>query len=149
MKSVDKITHAPVTSAAQLDRGVLEKEMYIFLNAIAGMDVGKIASMDDGSGQAKQLDSELRPLITAAVANTQKPVAGANVWLPLATSIQRAKSIRQFASNQKPSSNVKPATPGRGPNGTTTFNGQAYNKNDPSHRALVTLMGLNPDTYPK
>ena len=149
IKSVDKTTGAPVTSAAQIDRAALEKEFYLFMNALVGFDVGTIASMDDGSGQAKQLDSELKPQITAAIANTQKPVTGANVWLPLATSVQRAKSISQFSS--KPGN--KTAGPGKylpvtgtGQAGKVLVNGQPYNRTNPLHLASVQAAGIDPAT---
>ena len=95
LKSDDPKTNDPVTSAAQIDRGVLEKELYQFVNQLAGVDIGELK--DDGSGQANLLKTEIKPQITAAIANTQKPNPGANVWLPLATSIQRAKSIKNFS----------------------------------------------------
>ena len=153
LKSVDKTTKAPVTSAAQLDRAVLEKEMYIFLNTLAGMDLGKIAGMDDGSGQAKQLDSEIKPQITAAIANTQKPVAGADVWLPLATSIQRAKSIAQFSNKGTGQPGSKPGAPGAsrllpvrgtGQANRVLVNNQPFNRTDPIHIASVQAVGLDP-----
>jgi hypothetical protein len=155
LKSVDKTTGAAVTSAAQIDRAALEKEFYLFLNALIGFDVGNIAGMDDGSGQAKQLDSELKPQITAAIANTQKPTPGADVWLPLATSVQRAKSISQFArgSGGKPGNKQQSASGQRaaaityGPDRKPLFNGKPYNKSDPAHRLAVQQFGADPNTY--
>ena len=155
VKSVDKTTGAPATSAAQIDRAALEKEFYLFMNALVGFDVGNIASLDDGSGQAKQLDSELKPQITAAIANTQKPMTGASVWLPLATSVQRAKSINQFArgSGGKPgnksqsASGQRPANITPGPDRKPLFNGKPYNKSDPAHRLAVQQFGADPNTY--
>lgn len=147
VKSVDKTTQAPVTSAAQLDTGVLEKELYTFIDSLAGFDLGQLPGIDDGSGQAKQLYSELRPQVTAAVANTQKPVSGADVWLPLATSIQRAKSIRTYAS--KTSGNDK--SPGKTLSvykqaGKTMVDGQPYNPTNPAHVQAVIAVGIDPKT---
>ena len=147
IKSVDKTTGAPVTSAAQIDRAALEKEFYLFLNALIGFDVGTIASLDDGSGQAKQLDSELKPLITAAIANTQKPNPGVNVWLPLAKSVQRAKSIAQFSS--KPGNKTAGASKllpvkGTGQPNKVLVNNQPFNRTDPIHIASVQAVGLDP-----
>ena len=150
LKSVDKATGAPVTSAAQIDRGALEKEFYLFMNTLVGFDVGKLAGMDDGSGQAKQLDSELKPLITAAIANTQKPVSGANVWLPLATSVQRAKSIAQFSSKlgNKTAGGAGKYLPvtGTGQTGKVLVDGQPYNRTNPIHVASVKAAGIDPAT---
>ena len=139
LKSVDRATGAPVTSAAQLDRGVLEKELYTFLNTLAGVDLGTMPDLDDGSGQAKQLDSELKPQVTAAIANTQKPNPGADVWLPLATSIQRAKSIKQFSSNKSTAANNQVATVTFDPGNNPLYNGKPYNANDPSHKMALSL----------
>lgn len=139
LKSVDRATGSPVTSAAQLDRGVLEKELYTFLNTLAGVDLGTISDLDDGSGQAKQLDSELKPQVTAAIANTQKPNPGADVWLPLATSIQRAKSIKQFSSNKSTAANNQVATVTFDPSNNPLYNGKPYNANDPSHKMALSL----------
>ena len=153
IKSVDKTTGAPVTTAAQIDRGALEKEFYLFLNALVGFDVGNLAGLDDGSGQAKQLDSELKPQVTAAIANTQKPNPGADVWLPLATSVQRAKSINQFArgsggkSGNKQQSGQRAAAITYGPDRKPLFNGKPYNKSDPAHRLAVQQFGADPNTY--
>ena len=147
LKSVDKSTGAPVTNASQIDRAALEKEMYLFLNALTGFDIGKIADFEDGSGQAKQLDSELKPQVTAAIANTQKPNPGADVWLPLATSIQRAKSIRTYSQGKN--GQGKPGT-GTGPgkttlpvttqNGKVMIDGQPYNPTNPQHVAAVNAI---------
>lgn len=134
LKSVDKSTGAPVTSAAQIDRAALEKEMYIFLNSLAGTDIGKIE--DDGSGQANLLKTEFKPQVTAAIANTQKPNPGADVWLPLATSIQRAKSMKYFGGtkNSGPSSSGNnPATITFDPSGKPLYNNKPFNINDPTH----------------
>ena len=147
-KSVDANGN-PATSAAHIKPDALEKEMYLFLNALVGFDIGKIASMDDGSGQAKQLDSELKPQVTAAIAATQKPNPNlaTNIWLPLATSIQRAKSINQFASGTGKSGPGKflPVT-GTGQQGKVLVNGQPYNKTDPQHVASVQAAGIDPTT---
>ena len=102
LKSDDPKTKNPVTSAAQIDQAALEKELYQFVNQLAGVNIDQL--QDDGSGQANLLKTELKPQITAAIADTQKPNPGADVWLPLATSIQRAKSIARFsqgAGNRK------------------------------------------------
>jgi hypothetical protein len=150
VKSVDKTTGAPATSAAQIDRTALEKEMHMFMNTLAGFDLSTLAGNDDGSGQAKQLDSELKPQITAAIADTQKP-AGASVWLPLATSIQRAKSIRQFAMGAKAAgdaggaSKYLPITP-TGQPGKVLVDGRPYNPTDPIHKASVIAAGIDPAT---
>jgi len=142
VKSVDKKTGAPVTSAAQIDRAALEKELYQFVNQLAGFDIGQLK--DDGSGQANNLNAELKPQITAAIADTQNPKNGVNVWLPLATSIQRAKSIRTYSQD---SSNTK------GPGetltvykqaGKTMVDGQPYNPTNPAHIAAVQAIGLDP-----
>jgi len=148
IKSVDKTTGAPATSAAGIDSTALEKEMYTFINTLVGFDVGTLPSMDDGSGQAKQLDSELKPQITAAIANTQKPTTGADVWLPLATSIQRAKSIKNFASGGKAAggpSKFLPITP-TGVAGKVLVDGQPYNRTNPIHIASVKAAGIDPAT---
>jgi hypothetical protein len=150
LKSVDKSTGAPVTNASQIDRAALEKEMYLFLNALAGFDIGKIADFEDGSGQAKQLDSELKPQVTAAIANTQKPNPGADVWLPLATSIQRAKSIRTYSQGQKGQSKTqnsgKETLPVYKQAGKTMVDGQPYNPTNPAHIAAVQAVGIDPKT---
>lgn len=147
-KSVDAAGN-PATSASQIKTAALEKELYLFINGLVGrgFDIGDLSSRQDPSGQSKQLYSDIKPQITAAINFTQKPntTQQQRIWLDLATSIQRAKSILNFSGQ----GNVKPATPGKDNAGKTTFNGTPYNKTDPSHRALVQLMGLNPDTYPK
>ena len=147
-KSVDTAGN-PATSAAQIKTDALEKELYLFINGLVGrgFDIGDLSSRPDPSGQSKQLYSELQPQITAAINTTQKPNPSQQqqIWMDLATSIQRAKSILNFSSG----GSVKPATAGKDNAGRTTFNGTPYNKTDPSHRALVQLMGLNPDRYPK
>ena len=137
LKSVDPKTNDPVTSAAQLDRGVLEKELYQFVNALAGVDIGELK--DDGSGQANLLKTEIKPQITAAIANTQKPNPGADVWLPLATSIQRAKSIKNFSQGADDAANNQVATVTFDPSGNALYNGKPYNANDPSHKMALTL----------
>ena len=139
LKSVDPSTKNPVTSAAQIDRGVLEKELYQFVNALAGagVDIGKL--QDDGSGQANLLNTEIKPQITAAIADTQKPNPGANVWLPLATSIQRAKSIKNFSQGTDNTANNRVATVTFDPSNNPLYNGKPYNANDPSHRMALTL----------
>ena len=137
LKSDDPKTNDPVTSAAQLDRGVLEKELYQFLNQLAGVDIGELK--DDGSGQANLLKTEIKPQITAAIANTQKPNPGANVWLPLATSIQRAKSIKTFSQGADNTANNQVATVTFDPSGNALYNGKPYNANDPSHKMALTL----------
>jgi hypothetical protein len=144
LKSVDPSTKNPVTSAAQIDQAVLEKELYQFVNALAGVDIGELK--DDGSGQANLLKTEFKPQITAAVADTQKPNPGANVWLPLATSIQRAKSIKNFG---------KEANNRKGPGDTLTVYRQAgklmvdeqpYNPTNPEHIQAVKDLGMDPKT---
>jgi len=144
LKSVDPSTKNPVTSAAQIDQAALEKELYQFVNALAGVDIGKL--QDDGSGQANLLNTEIKPQITAAIADTQKPNPGANVWLPLATSIQRAKSIARFsqgAGNRK--------GPGESPTvnrvgGRLMVNGQPYNASNIEHVEGVKAVGIDPKT---
>ena len=137
LKSDDPKTKNPVTSAAQIDRGALEKELYQFVNALAGVDIGELK--DDGSGQANLLKTEIKPQITAAIANTQKPNPGANVWLPLATSIQRAKSIKNFSQGADNTANNQVATVTFDPSGNALYNGKPYNANDPSHKMALTL----------
>ena len=137
LKSVDPKTNDPVTSAAQLDRGVLEKELYQFVNQLAGVDIGELK--DDGSGQANLLKTEIKPQITAAIANTQKPNPGADVWLPLATSIQRAKSIKNFSQGTDNTANNQVATVTFDPSNNPLYNGKPYNANDPSHKMALTL----------
>ena len=137
LKSVDPKTNDPVTSAAQLDRGVLEKELYQFVNQLAGVDIDQL--VDDGSGQANLLKTEFKPQITAAIADTQKPNPGADVWLPLATSIQRAKSIKNFSQGADDAANNQVATVTFDPSGNALYNGKPYNANDPSHKMALTL----------
>ena len=137
LKSDDPKTNDPVTSAAQIDRGKLEKELYQFVNALAGVDIGELK--DDGSGQANLLKTEIKPQITAAIANTQKPNPGADVWLPLATSIQRAKSIKNFSQGADDAANNQVATVTFDPSGNALYNGKPYNANDPSHKMALTL----------
>ena len=137
LKSDDPKTNDPVTSAAQIDRGVLEKELYQFVNQLAGVDIGELK--DDGSGQANLLKTEIKPQITAAIANTQKPNPGADVWLPLATSIQRAKSIKTFSQGADNTANNQVATVTFDPSGNALYNGKPYNANDPSHKMALTL----------
>ena len=137
LKSDDPKTKNPVTSAAQIDRGVLEKELYQFVNALAGVDIGELK--DDGSGQANLLKTEIKPQITAAIANTQKPNPGADVWLPLATSIQRAKSIKNFSQGADNTANNQVATVTFDPSGNALYNGKPYNANDPTHKMALTL----------
>jgi len=146
LKSVDPSTKNPVTSAAQIDRAALEKELYQFVNALAGVDIGKL--QDDGSGQANLLNTEIKPQITAAIADTQKPNPGANVWLPLATSIQRAKSIARFSQGQG-AGNRK--GPGESPTvnrvgGRLMVNGQPYNPSNIEHVEAVKAVGIDPKT---
>jgi len=144
LKSVDPSTKNPVTSAAQIDQAALEKELYQFVNALAGVDIGKL--QDDGSGQANLLNTEIKPQITAAIADTQKPNPGANVWLPLATSIQRAKSIARFspgAGNRK--------GPGESPTvnrigGRLMVDGHPYNASNIEHVEAVKAVGIDPKT---
>lgn len=147
-KSVDAVGN-PATSAAQIKTDALEKELYLFINGLVGrgFDIGDLSTRQDPSGQSKELFNDIKPQITAAISTTQKPdsTQQQQIWLDLATSIQRAKSILNFSGQ----GNVKPATPGKDNAGKTTFNGAPYNKTDPSHRALIQMMGLNPDTYPK
>ncbi len=137
LKSDDPETKNPVTSAAQIDKAALEKELYQFVNALAGVDIGELK--DDGSGQANLLKTEIKPQITAAIANTQKPNPGADVWLPLATSIQRAKSIKNFSQGADDAANNQVATVTFDPSGNALYNGKPYNANDPSHRMALTL----------
>jgi hypothetical protein len=137
VKSVDKKTGAPVTSAAQIDQAALEKELYQFVNQLAGFDIGQLK--DDGSGQANNLNTELKPQITAAIADTQNPKNGVNVWLPLATSIQRAKSIKNFSPGANNTANNQVATVTFDPSGNVLYNGKPYNANDPSHKMALTL----------
>ena len=137
LKSVDPSTKNPVTSAAQIDQAVLEKELYQFVNSLAGVDIGELK--DDGSGQANLLKTEFKPQITAAIADTQKPNPGANVWLPLATSIQRAKSIKNFGKGADNTANNQVATVTFDPSNNPLYNGKPYNANDPSHRMALTL----------
>ena len=137
LKSDDPKTNDPVTSAAQIDRGVLEKELYQFVNQLAGVDIGELK--DDGSGQANLLKTEIKPQITAAIANTQKPNPGADVWLPLATSIQRAKSIKTFSQGADNTANNQVATVTFDPSNNPLYNGKPYNANDPSHKMALTL----------
>ena len=144
LKSDDPKTKNPVTSAAQIDQAALEKELYQFVNQLAGVNIDQL--QDDGSGQANLLKTELKPQITAAIADTQKPNPGADVWLPLATSIQRAKSIARFsqgAGNRK------------GPGETPTVNrvggklmvdGQPYNPSNIEHVEAVKSVGIDPKT---
>jgi hypothetical protein len=115
----------------------LEKELYQFVNQLAGVDIDEL--VDDGSGQANLLKTELKPQITAAVADTQKPNPGANVWLPLATSIQRAKSIKNFGKEANNTANNRVATVTFDPSGNALYNGKPYNANDPSHKMALTL----------
>jgi hypothetical protein len=148
VRSVDKATGAPVTSASQLDRAALEKEMNTFINSLAGFDLATLSTtMDDGSGQAKELDADLKPQLQAAIADTQNPKNGANVWLPLATSIQRAKSIKQFANGAKtggPAGKYLPITP-LSP-GKVLVGDQPYNPSNPIHKASVLAAGIDPKT---
>ena len=144
LKSVDPKTNNPVTSAAQLDRGVLEKELYQFVNQLADVNIDQLP--DDGSGQANLLKTELKPQITAAVADTQKPNPGANVWLPLATSIQRAKSIARFSQGAG-----KRKGPGETPlvnrvGGKLMVDGQPYNPSNIEHVEAVKSVGIDPKT---
>ena len=127
----------PATGADQLDRGVLEKELYQFVNQLAGVDIGELK--DDGSGQANLLKTEIKPQITAAIADTQKPNPGADVWLPLATSIQRAKSIKNFSQGADNTANNQVATVTFDPSNNPLYNGKPYNANDPSHKMALTL----------
>jgi hypothetical protein len=148
VRSVDKATGAPVTSASQLDRAALTKEMNTFINPLAGFDLSKLVSMDDGSGQAKQLDSELKPQLLAAVEDTMSPTKDAKVWLDLAISIQRAKSIKQFANAEKtdkPGGKYLPITP-TGQPGKVLVGDQPYNPTDPIHKASVLAAGIDPKT---
>ena len=140
LKSDDPKTKNPVTSAAQIDQAALEKELYQFVNQLAGVNIDQL--QDDGSGQANLLKTELKPQITAAIADTQKPNPGANVWLPLATSIQRAKSIKNFSQgtdNTANTANNQVATVTFDPSNNPLYNGKPYNANDPSHRMALTL----------
>ncbi len=144
LKSDDPETKNPVTSAAQIDKAALEKELYQFVNALAGVDIDQLP--DDGSGQANLLKTELKPQITAAIADTQKPNAGANVWLPLATSIQRAKSIKRFG---KGADNTK--GPGDTPKvyrqgGKLMVDDQPYNPTNLEHVQAVKDLGMDPKT---
>ena len=137
LKSDDPKTKNPVTSAAQIDQAALEKELYQFVNQLAGVDIGELK--DDGSGQANLLKTEIKPQITAAIVDTQKPNPGANVWLPLATSIQRAKSIKTFSPGAGDAANNQVATVTFDPSGNALYNGKPYNANDPSHKMALTL----------
>ena len=137
LKSDDPKTKNPVTSAAQIDQAALEKELYQFVNQLAGVNIDQL--QDDGSGQANLLKTELKPQITAAIADTQKPNPGANVWLPLATSIQRAKSIKNFSQGADNTANNQVATVTFDPSGNALYNGKPYNANDPSHKMALTL----------
>ena len=137
LKSDDPKTKNPVTSAAQIDQAALEKELYQFVNQLAGVDIDQL--QDDGSGQANLLKTELKPQITAAIADTQKPNPGADVWLPLATSIQRAKSIKTFSQGADNTANNQVATVTFDPSGNALYNGKPYNANDPSHKMALTL----------
>ena len=148
VRSVDKATGAPVTSASQIDRAALEKEMNTFINSLAGFDLAKLDGMDDGSGQAKQLDADLKPQLLAAIEDTQSPVKDAKVWLSLATSIQRAKSIATFANGAKtggPGGKYLPITP-TGVPGKVLVGDQPYNPTDPIHKASVIAAGIDPAT---
>ena len=129
VRSVDKVTGAPVTSASQLDQAALTKEMNTFINSLAGFDL-----------------ANLKPQLLAAVDNTMSPVNGAKVWLPLATSIQRAKSIATFANGAKtsgPAGKYLPITP-TGVPGKVLVGDQPYNPTDPIHKASVIAAGIDP-----
>ena len=149
VRSVDKATGAPVTSASQLDRAALEKEMNTFINSLAGFDLAKLSTtMDDGSGQAKELDADLKPQLLAAIDDTMSPVNGAKVWLPLATSIQRAKSIATFANGAKtggPAGKYLPVT-ATGQPGKVLVGDQPFNRTDPIHMSSVIAAGIDPKT---
>jgi hypothetical protein len=148
VRSVDKATGAPVTSASQIDRAALEKEMNTFINSLAGFDLAKLDSMDDGSGQAKQLDADLKPQLLAAIEDTHSPVKNAKVWLSLATSIHRSKSIATFANGAKtggPGGKYLPITP-TGVAGKVLVDGQPFNRTDPIHIASVKAAGIDPAT---
>jgi hypothetical protein len=144
LKSVDKSTGAPVTTAAQIDQAALEKELYQFINTLAGFDIGELK--DDGSGQANLLNTELKPQITAAIANTQKPNPGANVWLPLATSIQRAKSIRTYSQGTGNKKGPGETLPVYKQAGKTMVDGQPYNPTNPAHTQALIAVGIDPKT---
>lgn len=144
LKSVVPGTKNPVTSAAQLDPGVLEKELYQFVNALAGVDIGQLK--DDGSGQANLLNTELKPQITAAIADTQKPNPGANVWLPLATSIQRAKSIKTYSAGSGNKKGPGQTLPVYKQGGKTMVDGRPYNPTNPDHVEAVKAFGMDPNT---
>ena len=76
------------------------------------------------------------------------PVNGAKVWLPLATSIQRAKSIATFANGAKtsgPAGKYLPITP-TGVPGKVLVGDQPYNPTDPIHKASVIAAGIDPAT---
>jgi len=144
LKSVDPRTKNPVTSAAQIDQAALEKELYQFINTLAGFDIGELK--DDGSGQANFLNTQLKPQITAAIADTQKPNPGTNVWLPLATSIQRAKSIRTYSAGSGNNKQQGQTLSVYKQAGKTMVDGQPYNPTNPAHVAAVQAVGIDPKT---
>ena len=149
LKSVDRTTGAPVTSASQLDPATLTKEFYLFLNSLAGVNMEQIDGMDDGSGQAKQLDQDLKQQAIDAIKDTQSPVKDAKVWLSLAQSVQRAKSIKHFANGAKTTAAsgggkylpITPLSPGK-----VLVGDQPYNPTDPIHVASVKAAGIDPAT---
>ena len=133
----------PATSPADLRDDIITKGLYNYLNTLLGWDVSTLINIDD-TGQAALLDKELDQYITAAVVASKNPkMAQDQIWLNLATAIQRAQNIKQSKSGE-----VKPAQLTYGTDGKLKFNGQPYNANDLSHRMAVKVMlKQDPATY--
>ena len=89
--------------------------------------------------------ADLKPQLLAAVEDTQSPVKDAKVWLSLATSIQRAKSIATVANGTKtggPGGKYLPITP-TGVPGKVLVGDQPYNPTDKPVRAVIARTDPN------
>lgn len=139
----------PVTSVQELDSAVIDTELRGLINNLVKSDTRKLATTTDPSGQkqeiAKQLDAASAEVVKQSQMGTTQGLPAA--WDKLAEMIVQAQNILAFAQNQHGDS-PKLAVLTTGPDGKALFDGHPYNKNDPTHRATVTSLGLNPDTYP-
>lgn len=133
----------PATSPADLRDDVITKGLYNYLNQILGWDLSTLPTIDD-SGQAGLLEKELNQYVTAAVVAAKNPkMAQDQIWMNLATAIQRAQNIKAARGGELRSAQISYGTDGK-----TLFNGQPYNASDLSHRmAVKVILKQDPNTY--
>ena len=147
------VTSEPkIMSASQIKLPTIEAELQGLINSLAKFDVSSLSTIKDPSGQSqltiKELMKAKEEVVKATVAPKSDPAAMKRAWESLATMIAQAQNVQRFAGTDTQNSNRgEPAKTTTGPDGKPLFNGQPYNKTDPSHRLAVQQFGADPDTY--